>query len=82
MTFDDAVPIHDPDAQLERELIHQFFTARGYDTVDEVPASERQQLMQEASVYAAGKLAEAAARHTEREHMPDPVKSGAARRSA
>src|SRR5438309_1158959 len=66
MTFDDREPIHDPDAQLEREFIHQFLTRRGYDTFDDVPVSERQRLMQEASVYAAGKLAEGAARHHER----------------
>ena len=73
--------MRDPDAQLENEFIDQFIATRGYERVDDIPADERQQVMQEASIYAAGKLAEGAARHIEREHMPDPIKSGSARRA-
>jgi hypothetical protein len=61
---DDVPPVHDPEAWLERELIAEFLHALGHDasTLDALPAPQRRHLLQDASVYAAGKLAEIEAR--------------------
>lgn len=57
-------PMHDPGAQLERALVEAFIRSRGHDpgALDALPADERKRLLSEASVYAAGRLAELEAR--------------------
>jgi hypothetical protein len=61
---DDVPPVYDPEGWLERQLIAEFLHALGYDasTLDALPAPQRKHLLQDASVYAAGKLAEIGAR--------------------
>jgi hypothetical protein len=61
---DDLPPLHDPEGQLEQELIADFLHALGHDaaTLDALPAPQRLHLLQDASIYAAGKLAEIEAR--------------------
>jgi hypothetical protein len=56
--------MQDPEAQLERALIGEFLQARGYDlrALDALPEDQRKHLLESASVYAAGKLAEIEAR--------------------
>ena len=57
-------PSQDPEAQLEQALIDEFLRLRGHDatSVERLPADERLRLLQGASAYAAGKLAEIEAR--------------------
>jgi hypothetical protein len=61
---DDVPPLHDPEGRLELELIAEFLHALGHDasTLDALPEPQRRHLLQDASVYAAGKLAEIGAR--------------------
>ena len=57
-------PSEDPEARLERALIDEFLRTRGHDSVsvERLPERERTPLLQDASTYAAGKLAEMEAR--------------------
>jgi hypothetical protein len=57
-------PMTDPEARLEQALIDEFLKLRGHDapSLTRLPASDRQRLQREASIYAAAKLAEIAAR--------------------
>jgi hypothetical protein len=56
----DVPPVHDPEETLERALIQEFLHMLGFDlaTVDALPELQRRYLLQNASIYAAGKLAE------------------------
>jgi hypothetical protein len=60
----DVQALQDPEGQLERTLIEEFLRARGYSAgqVEALPADQRTQLLKEASIYAAAKLAEVEAR--------------------
>jgi hypothetical protein len=60
----DRVPLQAPEAQLERAFIEEFLRTRGHDTnsVEQLPDDERTRLLEEASVYAGGKLSEVEAR--------------------
>ena len=60
----DGRPLQDPKGQLERALIDDFLRMRGHDrrSAEALPEDERKRLLQEASVYAAAKLAEVEAR--------------------
>ena len=57
-------PSEDPEARLERALIDEFLQTRGHDSVsvERLPEGERTRLLQDASTYAAGRLAEMEAR--------------------
>ena len=56
--------LEDPESLLERAFIEEFLRARGHDPrgLAVLPEDERMHLLQAASVYAAGKLAEVEAR--------------------
>jgi hypothetical protein len=56
----DIPPVRDPEARLEQALIAEFLHTLGHDasTLDALPEPQRRRLLQEASVYAAGRLAE------------------------
>lgn len=56
--------LDDPQARLERALIDEYLQERGCTlaTVDSRPANERMALLTQASLYAAGRLAEIDAR--------------------
>jgi hypothetical protein len=60
----DSRPLQDPNALLEQALISEFLELRGYDLrcVGSLPDDERRRLLREASIHAAGKLAEVEAR--------------------
>jgi len=60
----DRAPLQAPEAQLERAFIDEFLRTRGHDTnsVEQLPADERKRLLEDASVYAGGKLSEIEAR--------------------
>jgi hypothetical protein len=60
----DRIPMQAPDAALEQAFIDAFLRTRGHDTssVEQLPEDERKRLLEEASVHAAGKLAEVEAR--------------------
>jgi hypothetical protein len=60
----DARAMEDPEGQLEKALIEEFLRARGHDlnTLHALPEAEAKRVLTEASVYAAGKLAEVEAR--------------------
>jgi hypothetical protein len=60
----DSGSVEDPESQLEQAFIAEFLRAHGYDThtIKELPEEQRTQFMKQASVYAAGKLAEVEAR--------------------
>ena len=60
----DVRPLADPEGELERALIADFLHSRGYDAaaLDALPEDQRRRLLEAASVHAAGKLAEVAAR--------------------
>jgi hypothetical protein len=60
------VPLEEPQARLERALIEEFLKDRGCDlsTVDLRPPGERRELLVQASLYAAVRLAEIDARAT------------------
>jgi hypothetical protein len=56
--------MEDPQAKLERALIDEYLQERGctLQTLNEKPADERRALLTQASLYAAGRLAEIDAR--------------------
>ena len=60
----DGQPLENPERQLEQMLIQEFLRARGYDSrrLEALPEKDRTRLLTEASVHAAGKLAEVEAR--------------------
>jgi hypothetical protein len=60
----DVRPMKDPEGQLEKSLINEFIRMRGHepDALESLSEGERTHLLAEASVYAAGKLAEIEAR--------------------
>jgi len=60
----DQAPLRAPDAQLEQAFIDAFLRARGHDatSVERLPENERKRLLEDASIYAAGKLTEVEAR--------------------
>jgi hypothetical protein len=60
----DVQPMEDPERELERTLIAEFIRARGLtpEDLDRLPAEERSRLLADASIHAAGKLAEVEAR--------------------
>lgn len=60
----DARAMEDPEGQLESALIEEFLRARGFDSaaLHMLPEDEAKRVLTEASVYAAGKLAEVEAR--------------------
>ena len=53
-------PMEDPEAQLERAFIDEYLRLHGHDpaTVRSLPETEVITLLEAASIYAAGKLAE------------------------
>jgi len=57
-------PMEDPEGQLERALIEEFLVAHGHSlcAIEALPADQRRRLLEAASVYAAGRLAEIQAR--------------------
>jgi hypothetical protein len=57
-------PMEDPEGQLERALIEEFLLAHGHAPreVPALPQDQRRHLLEAASVYAAGRLAEIQAR--------------------
>jgi hypothetical protein len=62
---DFGVPrVEDPEAQLERAFIDEYLYQHGHDseTVRRLPEADKLRLLEAASVYAAGKLAEFEAR--------------------
>ena len=63
-TYSDVRPMEDPQARLELALIEEFLLVRGYDPhgMDALPADQRRHVLEAASTYAAGKLAEIHAR--------------------
>ena len=64
MTADDRPALPRPESQLEEAFIAEFLRARGHDEVSmkALPAEERKHLLEEASVYAGGRLTEIEAR--------------------
>jgi hypothetical protein len=60
----DVHGLEDPESLLERGFIEEFLRARGLDSggLNALPEDQRLHLLREASVYAAGKLAEVEAR--------------------
>jgi hypothetical protein len=60
----DVHEMEDPEGELEKALIAEFFQNRGLDphALHALPEAEAKQMLTEASVYAAGKLAEIGAR--------------------
>ena len=60
----DARPMQDPEGKLEQALIEEFLRLRGYDRngLHGLPDDQAKHLLTQASVYAAGKLAEVGAR--------------------
>ncbi len=60
----DARPMEDPEGQLERAFINEYLRLNGYDsrTLRSLPEAEVILLLEAASIYAAGRLAEFAAR--------------------
>ena len=65
MTFPSDVSARlDQNAQLERALIAEFLEKRGFtdETLRALPASERHQLLEQASIWASSRLAEVESR--------------------
>jgi hypothetical protein len=60
----DVLPVHDPERELERAIIDGFLRERGLDpaALKALPDDERKHVLEQASIYAAGKLAEIEAR--------------------
>jgi hypothetical protein len=60
----ELTPLPDPDGKLERAFMQEFLRARGHDlrSVETLPEDERKQLLRDASMYAAARLAEVQAR--------------------
>ncbi len=63
-TDPDVHPMEDPERQLEKTLIDDFIRSRGHDpsALESLSEDERARLLTEASIHAAGKLAEVEAR--------------------
>jgi hypothetical protein len=61
-----AAPLQDPKAKLERQLREEYLRERGYDDValQALPPERRIELLRNASLYVAAKLAEVDARST------------------
>ena len=59
-TFSGERPLSDPEGPLEQAFIDEFLRARGHDstTLERLDEDSRTHLLQEASSYAAGRLAE------------------------
>jgi hypothetical protein len=57
-------PMEDPEGQLERALIEEFLLSHGHapEALSALPDDQRRHLLEAASVYAAGRLAEIQAR--------------------
>jgi hypothetical protein len=57
-------PMEDPEGELERALIEEFLFSHGHTPRDvpALPQEQRRHLLEAASVYAAGRLAEIQAR--------------------
>jgi hypothetical protein len=60
----DVPSVQDHEAKLELALIEEFLSERGQDLqhLDSLSEDRRRELLQEASIYAAGRLAEIEAR--------------------
>jgi hypothetical protein len=60
----DVHEMEDPEGQLEKTLIAEFLRERGFDpaALHALPEEQTKHVLAEASVYAAGKLAEIGAR--------------------
>jgi hypothetical protein len=56
----DVPSTEDPEAKLERALMEEFLRAKHHSFADlaSLDAAERQHLLEEAAIYAAGRLAE------------------------
>ena len=59
-TYADVRPMEDPEGRLERALVEEFLLGHGYDSrgLDALPADQRKHLLEAASIYASGRLAE------------------------
>jgi len=64
VTNADVHPMEDPHGHLELALIEEFLLAHGYAPreLNRLPDDQRRHLLEGASIYAAGKLAEIQAR--------------------
>ena len=62
--LDDVPAMEDHEAKLERALVDEFLRLRGYgrDDLSALPGDERAQLLREARIHAAERLAEIGAR--------------------
>jgi hypothetical protein len=60
----DTRPMQDPEASLEQEFISEFLHSLGLSemTVRDLPEADRHRVLQQASSYATGRLAEISAR--------------------
>jgi hypothetical protein len=60
VTNSDVHPMEDPEGRLELALIEEFLLGRGFvpREVAALPEDERRRLLEAASIYATGKLAE------------------------
>ena len=74
--------IEDPQAQLERTLIDQYLQERGcsLQTLMSKPAEESRALLVQASLYAAGRLAEIDARAAYIHEIHDTARGGSSGR--
>jgi hypothetical protein len=56
----DVRPMEDPEGRLEKALIEEFLLGHGYDprALDALPADQRKHVLELASIYASGRLAE------------------------
>ncbi len=59
-----VAPLRDPEATLERALVDEFLHEHGYDraSLTRLPPDQAERVLADARVFAAGKLAEVAAR--------------------
>jgi hypothetical protein len=64
VTSSDVHPMEDPEGRLELALIEEFLLTHGYAPrdLDHLPDEQRRHVLEAASIYAAGKLAEIQAR--------------------
>lgn len=70
-TYSGERPLSDPEGPLEMTFIDEFLRARGHDstTLERLDEDTRMHLLQEASIYAAGRLAEVESRARFVHHM-------------
>jgi hypothetical protein len=56
----DIRPMEDPEGRLEQALIEEFLLGQGHDprALDALPGDQRKHLLEAASIYASGRLAE------------------------